>query len=46
MRVAAEYDPAVEAVLREQFEQRYTVRFENYPVTEPWLLEPMRRVAT
>jgi formylmethanofuran dehydrogenase subunit A len=44
LRSAAPYDPAVEDVLREQFEQRYTVRFESYPVTEPWLLEPARRV--
>jgi formylmethanofuran dehydrogenase subunit A len=44
LRTAAEYDPAVEDVLRDQFEQRYTVRFESYPVTEPWLLEPARRV--
>jgi formylmethanofuran dehydrogenase subunit A len=44
LRSAPEYDPAVETVLREQFEQRYTVQFENYPVTEPWLLEPARRV--
>jgi formylmethanofuran dehydrogenase subunit A len=46
LRSAAEYDPAVEDVLREQFEQRYTVQFDNYPVSEPWLLEPARRVAT
>jgi formylmethanofuran dehydrogenase subunit A len=44
LRSAAEYDPAVEDVLREQFDQRYTVRFDSYPVTEPWLLEPARRV--
>jgi formylmethanofuran dehydrogenase subunit A len=44
LRSAAPYDPAVEDVLRDQFEQRYTVRFESYPVTEPWLLEPARRV--
>jgi formylmethanofuran dehydrogenase subunit A len=38
------HDPAVEDVLREQFEEHYTVQFENYPVQEPWLLEPARRV--
>jgi formylmethanofuran dehydrogenase subunit A len=44
LRVAAPHDPAVEDVLRERFEERYTVQFENYPVREPWLLEPARRV--
>jgi len=44
LRVAAPYDPAVEDVLRAQFDEHYTVRFENYPVGEPWLLEPARRV--
>jgi formylmethanofuran dehydrogenase subunit A len=45
LRVAAPYDPAVEEVLRARFEERYTVQFESYPVREPWLLEPARRVA-
>jgi formylmethanofuran dehydrogenase subunit A len=45
LRVAAPHDPAVEDVLRAQFEEHYTVQFENYPVREPWLLEPARRVA-
>jgi formylmethanofuran dehydrogenase subunit A len=44
MRVAAPYDPAVDDVLRAQFEERYTVQFDNYPVREPWLLEPARRI--
>jgi len=44
LRVAAPHDPAVEDVLRERFEERYTVQFDNYPVHEPWLLEPARRV--
>jgi formylmethanofuran dehydrogenase subunit A len=44
MRAAAPYDPAVEDVLRAQFEARYSVQFENYPVGEPWLLEPARRI--
>ena len=39
------HDPAVEDVLRAQFEERYTVQFDSYPVREPWLLEPARRVA-
>ncbi|HKH18687.1 MAG TPA: formylmethanofuran dehydrogenase subunit A [Solirubrobacteraceae bacterium] len=45
LRVTAPYDPAVEDVLRAQFEERYSVQFENYPVREPWLLEPARRIA-
>jgi formylmethanofuran dehydrogenase subunit A len=44
LRVGAAHDPAIEAVLRERFEAHYTVRFDNYPVREPWLLEPARRV--
>jgi formylmethanofuran dehydrogenase subunit A len=44
LRVEAPYDPAVDDVLRDRFEERYTVQFENYPVSEPWLLEPARRV--
>jgi formylmethanofuran dehydrogenase subunit A len=45
LRVAAPYDPAVDDVLRARFEEHYSVRFESYPVREPWLLEPARRVA-
>jgi formylmethanofuran dehydrogenase subunit A len=44
LRVAAPHDPAVEAVLRERFEEHYTVQFDNYPVREHWLLEPARQV--
>ncbi|MEA2384002.1 MAG: formylmethanofuran dehydrogenase subunit [Solirubrobacteraceae bacterium] len=44
LRVTVPHDPAVEDVLRERFEEHYTVQFENYPVHEPWLLEPARRV--
>jgi formylmethanofuran dehydrogenase subunit A len=45
VRVQAAYDPDVEAVLRDRFDEHYTVQFDSYPVTEPWLLEPARRVA-
>jgi formylmethanofuran dehydrogenase subunit A len=45
VRVAAQHDPAIEDVLRDRFEERYTVGFDNYPVREEWLLEPARRVA-
>ncbi len=44
LRVDVPHDPAVEDVLRAQFEERYTVAFDNYPVSEPWLLEPARHV--
>ena len=44
LRVEVPHDPAVEDVLRDRFEERYTVQFDSYPVTEPWLLEPARRV--
>jgi len=44
LRVTAAYDDAVEEVLRAQFEERYTVQFDSYPVREPWLLEPARRI--
>jgi len=45
LRVDVPHDPDVEDVLRERFDEHYTVRFENYPVREPWLLEPARQVA-
>ncbi len=44
LRVTVPHDPAVEDVLRDRFEERYTVQFDSYPVSEPWLLEPARRV--
>ena len=44
LRVDVPHDPAVEDVLRERFDEHYTVQFDSYPVSEPWLLEPARRV--
>jgi formylmethanofuran dehydrogenase subunit A len=44
LRVDVPHDPAIEDVLRDRFDERYTVQFDNYPVREPWLLEPARRV--
>jgi formylmethanofuran dehydrogenase subunit A len=44
LRVAAPYDDAIDDVLRERFEEHYSVQFDSYPVREPWLLEPARRV--
>jgi formylmethanofuran dehydrogenase subunit A len=45
LRVGPEYDPANEPTLEKLFEDRYSVQFSSYPVTEPWLLEPARTVA-
>jgi formylmethanofuran dehydrogenase subunit A len=45
LRTDSPYDPAVADVLRAEFEERYTVQFDSYPVHEPWLLEPARRIA-
>jgi formylmethanofuran dehydrogenase subunit A len=45
LRVAAEQDDAIERTLAPLFEEHYTVQLANYPVREPWLLEPARRIA-
>lgn len=45
LRVGAAYDPSIEPRLEELFEERYSVRFASYPVSEPWLLEPARTIA-
>jgi formylmethanofuran dehydrogenase subunit A len=44
LRVAADHDGEIERTLRPLFEEHYSVRLANYPVREPWLLEPARRV--
>jgi formylmethanofuran dehydrogenase subunit A len=44
LRVAADHDEAIERTLRPLFEDHYSVRLANYPVREPWLLEPARRI--
>jgi formylmethanofuran dehydrogenase subunit A len=44
LRSAADHDPEIEGVLAPLFEDAYSVAFRNYPVREPWLLEPARRV--
>jgi formylmethanofuran dehydrogenase subunit A len=44
LRVDAPCDDSIEQVLRPMFDARYTVQFDNYAVTEPWLLEPARLV--
>ena len=45
LRVAADHDEAIERTLRPLFDELYSVQFSNYPVREPWLLEPARRIA-
>ncbi len=45
LRVAADHDEEIEDALRPLFEKHYSVRLSNYPVREPWLLEPARTVA-
>ena len=45
LRVAADHDEEIEGALRPLFEEHYSVRLANYPVREPWLLEPARTVA-
>jgi formylmethanofuran dehydrogenase subunit A len=45
LRVDVPFDPAVEDALRPLFDEHYTVGFDSYPVSEPWLLEPAERVA-
>lgn len=44
LRVAVEHDPEIERTLEPLFDERYSVRFSSYPVREPWLLEPARRI--
>jgi formylmethanofuran dehydrogenase subunit A len=44
LRVAADHDEAIERTLRPLFDEHYSVQLENYPVREPWLLEPARRI--
>ncbi len=45
LRVGAAFDPAIEQVLAPLFDERWSLRFSNYPVCEPWLLEPARTIA-
>ena len=44
LRVNIDFDREIERTLEPLFEERYSVQFSNYPVREPWLLEPARRV--
>ena len=40
IHVAPEYDVGVEADIADWFEQFYSIRFRNYPVTEDYLHAP------
>jgi formylmethanofuran dehydrogenase subunit A len=44
LRVAADHDAAIERTLRPLFDEHYSLQLANYPVREPWLLEPARRI--
>jgi formylmethanofuran dehydrogenase subunit A len=44
LRVAVDHDEAIERTLRPLFDEHYSVQLANYPVREPWLLEPARRI--
>jgi formylmethanofuran dehydrogenase subunit A len=44
LRVAVDHDEAIERTLRPLFEEHYSVQLANYPVREPWLLEPARSI--
>ena len=44
LRVAADHDEAIERTLRPLFDEHYSVQLANYPVREPWLLEPARLI--
>src|ERR671923_288061 len=44
LRVAAAQDETIERTLRPLFEEHYSVQLANYPVREPWLVEPARRI--
>jgi formylmethanofuran dehydrogenase subunit A len=45
LRVAADHDAEIERTLGPLFDEHYSVQLANYPVREPWLLEPARRIA-
>jgi formylmethanofuran dehydrogenase subunit A len=44
LRVAVDHDEAIDHTLGPLFEEHYSVQLANYPVREPWLLEPARRI--
>lgn len=44
LRVRAGYDEQIADTLRPIFGERYSVQFDSYPVSEPWLLEPANAI--
>lgn len=44
LRVEPDFDPDVVRSLEPMFERHYSVELANYPVSEPWLLEPSHTV--
>jgi formylmethanofuran dehydrogenase subunit A len=44
LRVAVDYDEEIERTLQPLLEEHYSVQPASYPVREPWLLEPARRI--
>ncbi|MBC8872986.1 MAG: formylmethanofuran dehydrogenase subunit A [Planctomycetes bacterium] len=42
LHVAPEYDPSIEDDISDWFEQYYSVRFRNYPVSDEYLIEAER----
>jgi formylmethanofuran dehydrogenase subunit A len=44
LRVAVDYDEEIARTLEPLFEEHYSVQMANYPVREPWLLEPARTI--
>ncbi|MCW3004299.1 MAG: formylmethanofuran dehydrogenase subunit [Conexibacter sp.] len=44
LRVAADYDEEIAQTLQPLLEEHYSVQPASYPVREPWLLEPARRI--
>src|SRR5262245_23243724 len=44
LRVEADHDDSIERTLRPLFDEHYSLELANYPVREPWLLEPARRI--
>jgi formylmethanofuran dehydrogenase subunit A len=43
LRSAPQFDEAIQGLLERDW--RYSIGFRDYPVHEPWLLEPARRIA-
>ena len=42
LHVAPDYDEEIETDIADWFEQYYSIRFRNYPVTDDYLHDPMQ----